>query len=112
MNVLYEKQRINRAMSLRKLQRQQAIKKEKERLEAIKLAKFNENIRKDDGKLDLQQLKKLNSVYKTNYVKMIREDSNNTESKLDKTEKKLMDSSTDVIEMIWGIEDTKLTWDN
>ena len=88
------------------------MKKEKERLEALKLAQFNRDIRKDDGKLDLVQLRKLNSVYKNNYIKMVEEDIYSTQEKLDHTEKKVLDRSTDVVELIWGIEDTKLTWDN
>ena len=79
MNKLYEQQRLNREYNLRKFQRKEAMRKEKKRLQAIKLAQFNRDIRKEDGKLDLMELNKLNSVYKTNYIKMVVEDIGNTE---------------------------------
>ena len=79
MNKLYEQQRLNREYNLRKFQRKEAMRKEKKRLQAIKLAQFNRDIRKEDGKLDLMELNKLNSVYKTNYIKMVVEDIGYTE---------------------------------
>lgn len=45
MNVLYEKQRNTRAHEIRKQQKEKARAREEARLEALKLAKFNKDIR-------------------------------------------------------------------
>ena len=43
---------------------------------------------------------------------MVIEEINKTKTILDSTELKCMEFQSDIVEMIWGLEDTKATWDN
>lgn len=68
MNVFYDKKRARFAMAMRL---KEGLKQKNEDIILRKrgeLKDWNENIRGEEGKLSLSDLKNLNSVYKRNYV--------------------------------------------
>jgi len=73
MNVLYEAKRAKQAKEIR--DREEAYHKELERRRLIRenRAQFNSDIRVEDykGRLSILDLKKLNSVYKKDYIQFI-----------------------------------------
>jgi hypothetical protein len=55
-----------------------------------KIDEFNKKIRSDDGKLNVLDLKKLNSVYKREYIGMVMEDDKAIKTYLDQTHQNLV----------------------
>ena len=72
---------------------------------------FNMKIRNgDEGRLDILQLKKLNSVKKRDYIKMVIEESDKMVNYLDYINKKTEEKQNELCDMMMGIEDTNDTW--
>ena len=78
MNVIYEKRRHERAVATKKIE--EKIRKETivKREEAKEMEKFKAKIHGDDSGLTLSDLRKLNSVYKKEYISAMMEDSDMT----------------------------------
>ena len=83
----------------------------KNKVKQEELDEFNLKIRQDDGKLSLFDLKKLNSVYKKEYVSMVMHDDTALKEYLAQTHEKLDEEKNAIVDLEWGIEDTKDVWD-
>ena len=111
MDVEYDQRRRKLAIKLRMKEHfieQERIQRE---IKRKKLAEFNENIRKDDGKLSFSELKRLNTIYKQNYIQMIAEEDDEVKQYLHKTKDNLEHQEDEVNDMLWKIEDTVGTWE-
>ena len=112
MNVIYEKRRHERAVEMKK--KEQAIREEniQKREEAKMFEAFKAKVKSDDSGLSLLDLKKLNSVYKREYMKIIIEDEALTAHVLNVIDEKVENQIDEVIGLEYGIQDTKDVWDN
>ena len=104
LNVLYEKKRHERALKIKSRAEEIRLENIRKREEAKKLESFKEHMRKDvtsnecDG-LTLHDLKKLNSVYKREYIKIIIEDDDSTAYILDQMNHKVEDKIEEVVDI-------------
>ena len=59
----------------------------------------------------MDDLKKLNSVYKRDYIKMTCEEDDKVMNYLKVTDVKLQESHDQVVDLMYGIDDTQEVWD-
>ena len=111
MNVIYDQKDATRAARIRQREKEFAEQRERKRQIEEKRAEFNKSIREVGGKLTLFDLKRLNSVYKKDYVKMVTEEDEKMKEHLSNVGNKNLDDQTELQEVIWGIQDTHDVWD-
>ena len=71
MNILYNKKKTHKARFIEGIHKMIRDKMIENKATQEKINEFNKKIREDDGKLSLLDLKKLDSVYKREYIKMV-----------------------------------------
>ena len=94
MNVVYDQRDAARAARIRQREKELAAERERKRIIEEKRAEFNLGIREDKGKLTLADLKKLNSVYKRDYIKMVVEEDDQVKEHLVSVDEKVGDNQT------------------
>ena len=74
---------------------------------------FNKKIRAgDDGRLSLLDLKKLNSVYKRDYVKMVMKESEETRGYAQEVENKVKNTVYDGYMMMLDFDEANTVWEH
>ena len=94
MNVVYDLRDAARAARIRQREKELAEERERRRIIEEKRAEFNLGIRENTGKLTLADLKKLNSVYKRDYIKMVVEEDDQVKEHLHVVDEKVQDNQT------------------
>ena len=96
LNVIYDQRDAARAARIRQREKELAEERERKRQIEERRAEFNKSIREVGGKLTLFDLKRLNSVYKQDYVKMVTEEDDKIKEHLSNVENKNLDNQTEL----------------
>ena len=99
MNILYNKKKNFKARFIEKMHKMIRDELIKNKANKERIDEFNKKIRTNDGKLNLFDLKKLNSVYKREYIGMVINDDNALCKYLDIINKKLTEAETEVVDL-------------
>ena len=114
MNTIYDAKRARMAKTFREKEIERYKMLMQKNFQKVYRDKFNKDIRKDDfvGRLSMNQLQKLNSVWKKDYYKMVMEEDSQMNEYMKKTQLLIEENETEVADLVWGLEDTNNTWDN
>ena len=74
------------------------------------LRKFKSKVRKPDGKLTLSDIAKLDNVKRRYYIDQIMQEQESTNAYVQVVQNTVLDKETEVVELIWGINDMNSQW--
>jgi predicted nucleic acid-binding Zn-ribbon protein len=94
-----------------KLQKKLETLRDKKRFEEDELAKFNNSIRRGSkAEMPYEKLKKLNTLYKMNYIDKVIEETEYVKQLLEQSNSALETGQKEIGDLVRGIEDCADTW--
>ena len=103
MNIKYDKKNVHVAKMINGVS-------EKIQRDYLDLKNFKDGIIPEEGKLTMKELQKLNTVYNKEYIRQIFAEHEEANAYVNVVLTKVMEKETEIIEIIWGIEDINNTW--